>query len=357
MLYYYGIRLFEKQLEIKVNLFVLEAQSPLRFLGLLKRINFNFNITNLKKNTALKEGRNMQQISFSFNFLGSARFLEFLRRFIWGFIWKVLPFWVLFFLFTLFILNHIWEDPTPPIWVTLAICIIVYWSTINSFMLEVVPNSCQTTKNTLFGNKAAYWPGFNWISILEKPFRLVDTSKHNTTKRKGDWDCTDDKVVGEWKVLWRPDIRNVNTRDENMIKYVETTEANIESDIDLTVNLLMTAFCLPRTSESAKNDQQVALTTGNLQNEELCWRYGLEVVNSGLEDLDYSKETEEARKAKKAMNEFQLAVNNLMQSATNPHGCKTVEQAQKIVKAKMLGGNYKEIEISNPTGVPVVVNP
>ncbi len=279
---------------------------------------------------------------------------QFFERIILGFIIKVLPYWIITYIFVNFITSQIWSD--CPLWLVLIICVIIFWSTLKYFELEVDPNSSKVTKNTIGGKLTPYWPGFNFISIFEKLMYTVDTQKHNSTKETGDWDTTDDKMKGAWKVLWRVNIRDHKNRNKNMIAYVQTTISNIDSNISLTVNQKITNFCLPKTSQEAKENRKDALKKKDLQSEGLCEEYGIEIIDSGLEDLDYSDATEEARKAKKAMDEFQKSVNALMKSPTNPHGCETVAEAQKIVKAKMLN-NYQEIEINNPTGVPVVINP
>ncbi len=280
---------------------------------------------------------------------------EFFERFILGFTVKVLPYWIITFIVINFFALQIWSD--CPLWLVLIICVIIFWSTMKHFELEVDPNSCKVTKHFLWGNLYPYWPGFNFVSIFEKIMYIIDTQKHNSTTDEGDWDTLDDKMKGKWKVLWRPDIRNHKTRNKNMLAYVLTTISNIDNDIKLTVNEKVTDYCLPKTSKEAKEQRNTAIKKEELQGEDFSRGYGLEIINSGLEDLDYSDETEKARKAKKAMLEFQDSVNVLMKSPTNPHGCETVAEAQKIVKAKMLEGNYKQIEVTNPGNVPVVINP
>ena len=89
---------------------------------------------------------------------------------------------------------------------------------------------------------------------------------------------------------------------------------------------------------------------------DICEEYGIEIVDCGVEDMDYSEETEKARADERQMKAFQKAVDALM-DLNNPNHCSSLVEAEKIVKAKMLGGNYKQIEITNPTGTPVVVNP
>ena len=222
-----------------------------------------------------------------------------------------------------------------------------YW-----FSVEVEVNTSQVLQNRITGSLHPKWPGFEWKSIFDYLKYTIDTQKHLSTKDSGDCSAKDDMMRYSWKVLWR--VNTKCNRDENMKKYVQTTEANIESAIKLFVNGLITDFCYTRLSDNVKRDRKLILIKDKFI--DICEEYGIEIVDCGVEDMDYSEETEKARADERQMKAFQKAVDALM-DLNNPNHCSSLVEAEKIVKAKMLGGNYKQIEITNPTGTPVVVNP
>ena len=222
-----------------------------------------------------------------------------------------------------------------------------YW-----FSVEVEANTSIVMQNSVTGSLSPKWPGFNWKSLFDYIKYTVDTQKHLSTKESGDWDAEDDKMKGTWKVLWRVNIKN--NRDGNMVKYVQTTEANIESAIKLIANQKITDYCNGKPSDEIKKEREKILEKSAFG--KICDEYGIEILDCGMEDMDYSDASEEAREAVRAAQAFQKAVDSLMDKK-NPNHCTSVEEARKIVKAKMLGGNYQEIEINNPTKVPIVVSP
>lgn len=314
---------------------------------------------------------------------------EFFIRFFRDFFKKILPVWVIIavvitvaVLLVWRALTSIYEDLTWEGYYAYWIMIfyfIVYAVSLTKFAVEVDQNECLNYEDSRDGSIHPKWPGFNWVGFYERVWKSdrfeVNTQKHNTTEELGDWDTggqnanaqntgeqLNDTLVGKWKTLWRVDVKDSKTRDKNMRKFCLVTDSNIESAMKLTAEIAMTVYCQTRDAEKAKAEKSQALPKSTYYEPGgVCSSYGIEILDSGAGDLDYSKEVRDARKSSSEMRPFRKAfqdsVNELMKSPTNPHGCTDPVEAQKIVKAKMLAGNYKQIDISNTTGTPVVINP
>jgi hypothetical protein len=290
-------------------------------------------------------------------------FISFCKRVlpVWGAI-SIIVVIVIFMLWNTLFDDLIWKGYYS--WLIIIINLIIYSFSIPRFGCEVQQNTCLVYQNSVTGSLNPKWPGFNWVGLFEKPLKSdrfeINTQKHITTTEEGDWNTSDDTLVGRYKILWRVDTKNTTTRDQNIKSYVGVTDPNIVAALTLSADVGITVFCNSKTAENAKKDMESILSKDTFKDQ--VDAYGIEILETEMEDLDYSKEIQDARKSSTEMKAFRKAflesVDELMYDPTkNPHGCKDPVEAQKIVKAKMLSGNYKQVDVSNTTGTPIVLNP
>ncbi len=288
-------------------------------------------------------------------------------RFVWGFIVDVLPYWIAIYFALKYAMDVvIGQGEYDTFWIqALCFCIYLYLVASGTSSITVDQNTCKNYEHAITGWISTKWPGFNWLGLFAKQMKdpkkfIVDTTKHQNTTGNGDWSAEDDKMKGGYSILWRVGIHDIPNRDRNMVKYVKTTDDNIEADIKLTCGQVMTKFCRERPSDKAKKEMEDAIKKTDFEGPDgVCNGAGIEILKCGLSDLDYSDETEKDRAKMRRMDSF----NQLVLKRLNGMGIKKIEdakpeeraEAERVVKADMLGGNYQEIQVT--PGVKVIVTP
>ena len=134
-----------------------------------------------------------------------------------------------------------------------------------------------------------------------------------------------------------------------MQKYVLTTDSNIQSAITLAANMHIIQWLYERSAKDAKSEQKNALTANIFDS--VCEEYGIIIISCGLKDLDFSPEIRAARKAEAEMKAFQSAIKVLTDAGVDSN------EALRTVKAHLLKGNYKQIEVTGGGAGNVIVNP
>ncbi len=277
------------------------------------------------------------------------------------FLLKVLPVWV-GIIIGVYFLRWLFSDylPDETFWWCTIIDIILCVTSLTSGWLteEVDLNTIKASQDPL-GNLNIQTEGINFKGLLDENKKTEDTSKDKELEIKGDSDVKGDKKM-PWTVIF---IYNVNISNNNDVRqFMRTVIKNIEDGLKLATIARMTDFCLGKTIEEIKERRAEAITKDLSSIIKVCKEYGIKIIECGLVDPDYSDETEKALAEKKQVSMMQEMVNGLMYDSTkNPNGFpnddKGKAEAWKIVKAKMLGGNYKQTEVTNSTGSPVVINP
>lgn len=274
---------------------------------------------------------------------------------------KVLPVWVGIIIGVEF-LNWLFSYylPNETFWWRVIIDIILCVTSLTSGLLteEVDLNTIKASQDPL-GNLNIQTEGINFKGLLDENKKTEDTSKDKELEIKGDSDVKGDKKM-PWTVIF---IYNVNISSNNDVRqFMRTVIKNIEDGLKLATIARMTDFCLGKTIEEIKERRAEVITKDLSSIIKVCKEYGIKIIECGLVDPDYSDETEKALAEKKQVAMMQEMVNDLMYDEIKnkhgfPHDDKGKAEAWKIVKAKMLGGNYKQTEVTNTTGSPVVINP
>ncbi|MBS3905387.1 MAG: hypothetical protein KGZ39_08700 [Simkania sp.] len=240
-------------------------------------------------------------------------------------------------------------------WLKVIIWLGVMWAMFaNGLFYAMVPiNTAKIYQDVLFGSIYPKWPGLNWVGLLQTFNSEKNTDKHLDTTGSGDAEAGSTNMTGKdtmtfkWKVIWVVDI--TANRTANMIKYVLTTDANIQSAVTLAANMHIIQWIAERSADQAKAEQKTGLPSTTFS--DVCSEYGIRIIKSGLEDLDYSETIREARKVEREMQSFNAAV-KVLTDAFVPD-----PEAREIVKMRMLK-NYKGIRMfqdgNNPN--PVIVN-
>jgi hypothetical protein len=272
---------------------------------------------------------------------------------------KVLPVWVGIIIGVWF-LRWLFSDylPNETFWwcviIDMILCVL---SLTSGWLTEEVDINTIKASQSPSGRIDLQTEGFNFKSILSENKKTEDTSKDKEIEVKGDCDVKGDKKM-PYKVKV---IYNINTANyDDVRKYMRTTIKNIEDAFKLAIEPRMSDFCLKKTPEEVKEQRAQAITKDIFN--AVCKEYGIKIIDCNLVDVDYSEETEKALAEKKQVAMMQEMVNGLMYDSTkNPNGFpnddKGRAEAWRIVKAKMLGGNFKQTEVTNSTGSPVVINP
>jgi hypothetical protein len=283
-------------------------------------------------------------------------------RLIWGFMVKVFPILVIIFIAYRYLANMFFPDGDAfyKYAGVLVLSITSFYPYIIRHYYIGEANRCRIAQHEWLGWLSPKWPGINWMGLFEffpDTIEEQDTSKHFSTPITGDWDVKDDNMKGKCQVMWWNNI--AKNRNRNMVKFVKAKIETITDAIILETNIVMTDYCWGSLSaDDAKDNKSSALPPSKFSDE--CEMFGIAVFKSAVEDLDFSAETEAARKTKRAMSAFSVSVDELMESSTNPHGFKHDDagrsEARKTVKLGMFGGNFKQVEIANPTDTKVVIN-
>ncbi len=240
-------------------------------------------------------------------------------------------------------------------WLKVIACLGVVWAMFaNGLFYAMVPiNTSKIYQDVLFGSIYPKWPGLNWVGLLQVFNTDKKTDKHLDTVGSGDAEAgsgnttSKDTMTFKWKVIWVVDI--TANRTKNMVKYVLTTDANVESAITLAANMHIIQWIAERSADEAKSQQKSGLPATIF--DDVCTEYGIRIIKSGLEDLDYSEAIREARKGEREMQALNSAIKVLTDAGT------PLEEAREIVKMRFLK-NYKGFRIFGNSGNnPIIVNP
>jgi len=283
---------------------------------------------------------------------------EIFDRLVIKFFPNALPYIVALFIFLRLILNLIMNSlgfDDLDFWTIIFWLVIVLWIMFANdlFISNVEVNQTEIYQGRITGTIYSKWPGFNWVSLLQTKIDTKETEKHLDTSGTGDAETSGGAVGGgdnmsfAWKVIYRVNIEN--DRDENMRKYVLTTDANIASAITLAANMHIIQWLYERTSTNAKLQQKTALTADIFDS--VCEEYGIVIISCGLKDLDFSPEIRAARKAEGEMKAFESAIKVLTDAGVDAN------EALRTVKAHLLKGNYKQIDVTGNGAGNVIVNP
>ncbi|MDQ3245002.1 MAG: hypothetical protein M3P22_01460 [bacterium] len=270
------------------------------------------------------------------------------KRLIVGFLSYILLYLIILvvlilILFLIFYSVYEIEFESTDFWILILIEILASSGFLMNRLKETKPNECDAYQGIISGKIYLCWPGTNWVSPLQRFFRNVDIIKNLETFDSEISSAKDDDMSYTWRTLYI--VNTENDRDKNMRKFIKTTEAYIAASIKISNDLKTSTWLASHISEDAKKTQEEALDKRVLENE--CEEYGIRIKKNALTDLDFSKETDEARKTIRKMKAFQDSVNELMKGTNAPEDIKA---AHRIVKAQMLA-NYREYEFTGDSDV------